>query len=127
MITKLKLDRLAQVRAEKDLLRIKKQELIDSVLTHEIKTKIKAIDIEFEPIFDIANRAAADLEVEIKKEVIAKKEAVKGKLLQGSYSKGVRSWDLDKLDGYAVAHPEINQFKKPAKPSVSIRKVAAEK
>ena len=127
MITKLKLDRLAELKAERVLLMSKKQELMDSVLTPEICTQLEAIDEEFAPGIGAITSKAAELEVRIKEEVIVHKETIKGSQLQACYSKGVRSWDLDKLDGYAVAHPEINQFKKPAKPSVSIRKVAAEK
>ncbi len=123
MITKLKLDRLAELKSRQDVLRIQQQELIDGVLTPEIKSQIAEIDDEFNPSFDALRRGVADLEKRIKEEVIAKGETIKGETLQAVYSKGTRRWDLDKLDGYAVANEEINQFRIPGKPSASIRKV----
>ena len=123
MITRLKLDQLAELKAQKDLLRIKKQELIDSVLTPEIKTQLAEIDVEFDPQFEAVDSKASELEKRVKEEVIAHGETIKGVALQAVYSKGRISWNTGGLDGYLVDHPELNQFKKQGKPSVSIRKV----
>jgi hypothetical protein len=55
--------------------------------------------------------------------VLGKQESVKGELLQAVFSKGRTSWDTKKLEGYAIAHPELKELKKTGKPSVSIREV----
>lgn len=123
MITRLKLDQLAELNAQKDLLRLKKQELIDSVLTPEIRSQIAEIDVEFDPQFEAVESKASDLQKRVKEEVIAHGETIKGMALQAVYSKGRISWDTKGLNGYMVDHPELNQFKKQGNPSVSIRKV----
>ena len=125
MITKLKLDRLAELRIEKDLLKIKKQELVDGVLTLEAKTQLAEIDDEFAPRLEAVHSKTLELEARIKEEVIVHGETIKGNLLQAVWSKARTSWDTKGLNGYLVNNPELNQFKKTGKPSVSIRKVAA--
>ena len=122
MITKQKLDRLAELKAEQDLLNIKKQELIDSVLTPEIRTKIAEIEEEFEPQFEAVNFTTNELSKTIKAEVVGLGETVKGTVLQCCFVKGRISWDTKGLDGYLVGHPELNRFRKQGDPSASIRK-----
>ena len=123
MITKLKLDRLAELKAQQDILRMRQQELIDSVLTTEIQNQIAEIDEEFAPQFETLRKNKAELEKRIKEEVIVHGETIKGNLLQGVWVKARISWETKGLDGYAIDHPELNQFRKIGKPSVSIRKV----
>lgn len=50
-------------------------------------------------------------------------ETQRGKTLMAVYSKPRVAWDNKGLDGYAVAHPEIEVFKKVGKASVAIRKI----
>ena len=107
------------------------QTLINSVLTPEILAKVADIKAEFQPKYDllendstfVANKAAADaLTAEIKDEVVALGETVKGSCLMAVYAKGRVSWDDKALEGYAAAHPEIQPFRKVGNPSESIRK-----
>lgn len=49
--------------------------------------------------------------------------SVAGKTLHAVFSKGRTTWDTQKLEGYAIAHPELKELKKVGKPSVSIREV----
>lgn len=104
-----------------DLLNGNKQELIDSVLTPEIKEKLAEIDAEFAPKIDELNTRNQALIDTIKGEVLAAKETLSGKYHQAVFAKGRVSWDTRALDGYATAHPEIAQFRKEGAPSVSIR------
>lgn len=53
--------------------------------------------------------------------------SVKGEYLQAVYSKGRATWDSKALDGYAVTHEEILQFKKTGAPSVAIKAVTVAK
>ena len=73
----------------------------------------------------LENKSEYDaLEAEVKQEVIEAGQTIKGSCLQACYAKGRVSWDTKMLDGYVVAHPEVEQFRKVGEPSVSIRKVA---
>lgn len=139
------LDQLAELYAHRDLVLMDKNKLIDIVnadknnqidswLTPEIRQKVHDIEEEFAyKINDIEaefaekneglNANITDLEQAIKYEVIANGASVKGDYLHAVYTKGRTTWDTKSLDGYAVAHPEIEPFRKVGEPSVSIRKV----
>lgn len=117
------LDQLAELQAAQGLIDMNKQALIDSVLTPEIRARLAEIDAEFAPQIEAVAANIAGLTDEIKAEVIAAGESVKGNHLQAVYTKGRVSWDTKALDGYATAHPEIASFRKVGEPTVSIRKV----
>ena len=123
MNTQQKLDQLAELQAQQDYLALKKQELIDAVLTAEIKAKLSEIEAEFAPGAEAVAANIAAMTTEVKADVIAAGSTVKGAHLQAVFSKGRVSWDTKALDGYAAAHPEITPFRKEGEPSVSIRKV----
>ena len=59
--------------------------------------------------------------------VISKNKSITGEKLQAVFSKGRTTWDSQELEGFALAHPEINKLKKVGKPSVSIREVKDKK
>lgn len=106
-----------------DTIALQKQELIDSILSPEIKAKLAEIDAEFDPQSEKLANEKAQLETEIKKEVVATGYTIKGIYHEFRYSKPRVTWLTDALDGYAEAHPEIKQFRKTGDPSVSVRKV----
>jgi len=106
-----------------DAINQQKQELIDEILTPEIKEKIAEIDAEFNQKIDTINQEKQALESEIKQEVLAAGRSIKGTFHSFVWSKPRVSWDTKALDGYAAAHPEIQQFKTVGEPSVSVRKL----
>ena len=106
-----------------DAINQQKQELIDEILTPEIKEKIAEIDAEFNQKIDTINQEKQALESEIKQEVLAAGRSIKGTFHSFVWSKPRVSWDTKALDGYAAAHPEIQQFKTVGVPSVSVRKL----
>lgn len=117
----------------KEALTAELEQLINTILTPEIKAKVEEIKTEFQPKFDALESDekynAKKLEAEtltdqIKSEVIEAGSTIKGSSLQAVYTKGRVSWDTKSLDGYVVAHPEVGQFRKVGDPSVSIRKIA---
>lgn len=65
----------------------------------------------------------AELTSQIREVVIKAGGSVKGRFLQAVYNKGRTTWDTKALEGYAVAHPEIEKLKKIGEPSVSIREI----
>lgn len=123
MTIETKLDTLADYQAQKDAAMLAKQELIDAILTPEIKAKIAEIEAEFAGKTEAVDANIAALTAAIKAEVLEFGASVKATFLHAVYGKGRVSWDTKAMDGYAVDHPEILFMRKEGSPSVSIRKV----
>lgn len=117
------LDKLAELKAQVDVLKFKKQELIDSVLTPEIKQQVKDIEDEFAPEFESLNQTLSSVEKKIKEDVVQAGETVKGNFLMAVFSKGRVSWDTKGLNGVLAVYPQLEQFRKQGDPSVSIRSI----
>lgn len=122
-IVQIKLNELADLRSSLDTVALEKQAMIDSILTPEIKAKIAKIETEFAGKGEIATGKASVLEGEIKELVKTASQTVKGDFLMAVFAKGRVSWDPKSLDGYAVGHPEILNFRKEGDPYVSIRRI----
>jgi len=116
-----KLEQLKELDAHKEVVRLDKQAAIDKVLTDEIKEQLAAIDTEFDPITENLNTTILAIEADVKQMVFNAGATVKG-AYTAVYNRGRVSWNTKALDGYAAAHPEIEQFKKTGSPSVSIRR-----
>lgn len=84
--------------------------------TEMVKLGWQVENIE-EPFLEKINK----LEEEIKAEVIESGKKYKNDLAEVSYRKGYTrtSWDTKKLEGYAVAHPEVEEFKKVSEVSAT--------
>jgi len=117
-----KIEKYSDLGVGIDLIHQEKQALIDTVLTPEIKEKLAEIDAEFDPKVEQLLQEKSQLEAEIKDEVLNAGRTIKGTYHSFVWSKPRVSWDTKALDGYALAHPEIAQFRKPGKPSVSVRR-----
>lgn len=120
-----KLRQLKELDAHLDVIRMDKKSAIDSVITSEIKAELDAIDAEFDGISEAIIATIDQLTAEVKDEVLVSGSSIKkGKTHYGaSFIKGRVSWDIKALEGYAVAHPEIEKFrKKDGDPSVRINK-----
>jgi len=122
---KMYLDNLANTYSERDAILAAKKELLDSVLTPEIKQKMADIEAEFAGKIETVSERITTQEQDVKQEVILHGSSVKGEFLQAVYVKGREgSWDSGKLKGFAMAHPEILAAKKPdGEPSAQIRTV----
>lgn len=118
-----KLDQLANFQAEKDVLAIEKQELLDQVLTAEIRARIEEIEAEFAPRLAAVEENIAALEEEIKQDVLQNGATVRGSFLRAVWNRGRVSWDARGMDHYALSHPDILQYRKQGEPYVSITKV----
>ena len=117
------LDRLADLQAQADVVRMKFNELRDQIMTPEIKAKLAEVDAEEATTLEAVNGAIATVTTEVKEAVLAHGYSIKGNYLHAVLAKGRVSWDTKALDGYAAGHPEIAQFRKEGEPSVSIRNV----
>ena len=84
----------------------------------------EALSAGIDEYFQTRERLQTNLDVlraDITSEVLEIGESVATSAALVVYNKGRVTWDGKGLVGYAVAHPEINQFKKVGKPTVSIR------
>jgi hypothetical protein len=120
------LDRLADLQAAPDAIRLQKQAIIDTILTPEIKAALAEVDAEFAEPLRVAEEAATQIELEIREAVLAAGKvdgSYRGQFLTASWVKGHSgSWDDKMLKGFAMIHPEILQAKKPdGEPSVTIK------
>ena len=116
------IERYSDLIFQADAVSAQKQELVDAILTPEIKAKLADLDAEFEPIFTQLNDKKSMLEAQIKTLVSIAGRTIKGTYHSFVWSKPRVSWDTKALDGYAAAHPEIAQFRIEGSPSVSVRK-----
>ena len=107
-----RLDELSVLRTEEQVLRELRQAVIDA--TPEVQAYNGQINALSEKMAALTTR--------IKEDVLRLEESVKGQWLQAVLAKGRTTWDTKKLEGYAIAHPEIERFKKTGNPTVSIRK-----
>ncbi len=115
-----KLDRLSELKAT-GLVVVKELEEKKKKVVERLQPKLDALEKQYAPILVKAAEAIVAAENEVRREVLALKESVKGKTLLAVYMKGRVTWDGKGLDGFAVAHPEIKTFGKEGEPSVSIR------
>jgi len=118
-----KLDQLANFLAQRDVLNLQKKELIDQVLTPEIRARLEEIDSEFAGKLEAVDTNIEVLEEEVRQAALRHGASVKGTFLRVVWHKGRISWDTRSLDEYAEVHPEITGFRKQGEPYVSIVKV----
>jgi len=118
-----KIDQLANFQAQRDVLDLEKQSLIDQLIPPEIKARIEEIEAEFSGKREVVDEKITELESEIKEEVIRHGATVKGNFLRVVYHPGRVTWDTKSLDAYARARPELLEFRKQGEPFVSIQKV----
>ncbi len=122
MNTQEKLDRLAELDANRDVVILDMESLRNSVIPIEVKEKLNEIDAEFSPRLEAIAAERAQLEAEIRNDVMISGESAAGDVYRASYVKGRVSWNTEALDGYALTHPEINICRKEGAPSVRIVK-----
>ena len=123
MNTQEKLNQLAEYMAQKELMELDKKKLVDAVYTDEIRAKIADIELEFSEKTLGVDENINNLTKEIKDEVVALGDTVKGENLMAVYAKGRVSWDTKTLDGLMLAIPQLSTARKQGDPSVSIRKI----
>ena len=118
-----KLDQLANYQAQRDVLELEKQALIDQILPPEIKARLEEIEAEFTGKRETVDANISELETEIRDEVLRQGTTVKSTFLRVVYHPGRVTWDTKSLDAYARARPEILDFRKQGQPYISIQKI----
>jgi len=116
-----KLDQLAEIReVQKDFTK-EAQVLLSEALSR--CPDLKSRNDEVQDALKFTAKQEVDLTEEIKEVVVKSGLSRKGQKLQAIFTKGRTTWDTRALEGYAVAHPEIEKLRKIGEPSVSIREV----
>ena len=102
----------------------KKAEIIDTILTPEIKEQLAALDAEFDPNIEALRQKQSKLEAQIKKNVAVLGSTIRNDLFMAVYNSPRVSWNNEMLEGFMPAYPQLEQAKSVGKPSVSIRRTA---
>jgi len=89
----------------------------------DLRAQINRLETEIAGRTEIMTGTISALEEMIRMECLRQKRTGKGARLQVVYSKGRTTWDNKGLEGYAAAHPEINQFRKEGKPSATLQRI----
>jgi len=118
-----KLDHLANLQAQRDVLELEKQTLIDQAIPPEIKARLEEIEAEFAGKRETVDANITALETEVREEVLRQRSTVKSTFLRVIYNPGRVTWNTKSLDAYARARPEILEFRKQGEPFVSIQKI----
>lgn len=123
MNTQEKLDKLAELQAQQDVMRLQHEEQKRALFSPELLKQIA--DLELEQMAQAQGIASniADLTAEIKSDIITTCVSVKSTRLHAIFVKGRVTWDTKGVEGYALAHPELLAYRKEGEPSVSFRTV----
>jgi len=91
-----KLDQLAELNAQKQLLALDKMALKDKILTDDMRVELAAVDAEFEDQENEVNKKINELTEGIKAAVVNHGSKVIGTHLPAIYIKGRKSWNTNR-------------------------------
>jgi len=119
------IEKYADLVERLDMLTKNHTELRDKLIPDEVKLALADLDAEYKPMIDAVQEELATIKGLIEQTVLEQKETWKGSRFMATWNKGrAGGWDSEKLEGYAMAHPEIMGAKKPdGQPTVSFRQV----
>ena len=115
-----KLERLSNLRAAADVTRLDYEAKRAEILK-QVQAELGALEAEYEPLLESVDTNIAQLETEIKTDVLLHGESVQGGTYRAVYTKGRTSWDNSGIEKYAEHHPDVLQYRKQGPPSVSLR------
>ena len=118
-----KLDKLSEYQAQRDLLNLKKQDVIDTILTPDLRKQIADIELEFAAKAAAVEDNIATLTEDIKNDTLANGDTVRGTYLMAVWGKGRTTWDSKLLEGMSRLIPQLNDARKTGEPTVSFRKL----
>jgi hypothetical protein len=117
-----KLKRLTNLHAAEDLTRMD-YDAKRLALLNQIQPELDALEAEYSPLLEAAEKNIAVLENEIRTDVLLHGESVQAGSFRAVYTKGRVSWDSHGIENYAASHPEVLKFRKQGEPSVALRTV----
>jgi hypothetical protein len=117
-----KLERFSNLRHAAEFTRLDYETRRKEILK-QVQAELDALEAEYKPVLEAAEENIATLENEIKTDVLLYGESVAGGIYRACYTQGRISWDNEGMARYAVAHPDVLQFRKQGQASVSLRVV----
>ena len=96
------------------------------LVMEQVRAQLEALEAEFSEMLREADEEVARLEGEVKEAVRHVGESVKQEGIHVVYMRGRVTWDSRGLSRYAETNPEVIEFRRVGKPSVSIRYKATE-
>ena len=87
-----------------------------------LRRKLARIDREYEQRLNPVKVRIETVSANIRTDTVSYGESVKNAGYHAVYAGGRITWNTVGLNGYAVAHPEVNEFRKDSGPYVTIRK-----
>lgn len=117
------LDELYSLEIEKDKLCLDLTKLKEALVPVEIRQKIAEAEASVEGEKQQLETKINEIRERVKTYTIVAGVSIKGAYLHAVFFKPKVTWDSQKLDGFAQAHPEILAFRKVGEPSIQIRKI----
>jgi hypothetical protein len=116
------LQELARVRAALAEMQAQYEEELERILA-PVQAELEVLDAQATQALLQLETVEQALAWEIKGAVKALGHSVASDYLQAVYLKGRACWNNEQLEGYAVVHPEVLQFRRLGEAGVSIRAV----
>lgn len=117
-----KIEELADARDARAALTAAYDERKADIL-RQVAHELEALDAEYAPLLEAANRHIQVLEQEVREAIIQYGASVRGSRIQAVYVKGRTTWDAKGLTRYAASHPEILAYRKESAPTVQLRTI----
>ncbi len=114
------LDRLQAARAALAAVRKEHAERRAAIL-EQVRPLLEALDAEFADRLRGPEEEAARLEAESREAVLAFGASFRHAGVHAVYARPRVTWDTQGLTQYAETHPEVSQFRRVGKPSVTLR------
>lgn len=118
--TTAKLNELAELMAQKDVLAMTKKDLLDGIIPEAIRDRIAEVQAEFADREQAVDEKIEKLKEVVKTEVLAKGETVRGEHLMAVYSETTR-WDSKMLIGISKVIPQVAEASRVDK-NVTVRR-----
>ncbi len=116
-----KLDELWELWKERESAIAARDDEVNMVIPKEIQEEIDEVMDSYAQDIAKIDAAIAEAEYEVRGLVVSMGKTLDSDHLMALYNHGKTSWDTKGLDGFAVAHSEINVFKKVGEPYVTIK------
>lgn len=105
------IENLEEAYAQRDSIRLKKADIIKSIIPAEIQAQLDAVEIEFKGVLDSVDLTIEELEAKVKEEAIASRETIDAGSFQVVYTRGglsVSSKDVQRVaDRWEKINPEF--------------------
>ncbi len=117
------LDRIADMMAQRDILKFQKQDAIEKGLSEECRKILADIEAEFDAQAQNLEANIVELTNLVRELTKQRGATCTGSRLKAVYVSGRTTWDTRRLERIARHYPEIEECRKVGEPSVRIVQV----